>query len=127
MSNQIKNALVEIANEEVRKFGYAPTGQYAEVIESLADRAADRLDDITKALVEAVAERHGEPYAEGAVAVLVEFGLMDPEPEPEEDDEEEFEDDVTTEALDDTRLSRLEQKVDALVRLAERHLGRVEV
>lgn len=127
MSDQIKTLVTDIVNEEgERQFGSSfqrdyVTPAYSALVEAVADRVADAVETKAQELVERVEANLGE--GQRATDYLTEFGFIT-EPEPEVEDEPA--DDVTTEALDSSRLSALEafvEEIRPLVKRAKAYLG----
>lgn len=84
MSNAFKSVATSTINEEVRRVGFALPSGASDVIESVADRLADHVEEQAKALIESVREDHGEQYHDFAVRYLTTAGFIsEPEPEPE--------------------------------------------
>ena len=84
MSNAFKAVVTSTVSEEVARVGYNLPDGASEVVEAVADRLADHVEQKAQSLVEQVEDRYSSYEAGFATDVLTEAGFLSgPEPEPE--------------------------------------------
>ena len=84
MSNAFKTVVTSTVRDEVSRLGYSLPYGADSVIEAVADRLADHVEEKAKGLVEQVEGRYSSTDAQFALGALTEAGFItEPEPEPE--------------------------------------------